>query len=83
MLFYENSAENWKLFPRACPGNHYIPDYFRAKAKNGNHALRTQLEERDITIPTGRRKAASVSLFTSLLEGEWEFYDVVAVVTSS
>ncbi|KAL5248220.1 hypothetical protein ACHWQZ_G017412 [Mnemiopsis leidyi] len=42
----------------------------RAKAKNGNHALRSQLEERNITIPTGRRKAASVSLFTSLLEGE-------------
>eukprot|EP00116_Pleurobrachia_bachei_P001540 sb/3461802/ len=42
----------------------------RAKAKNGNHALRTQLEERNISIPTGRRKAASTSLFTSLLEGE-------------
>ena len=44
--------------------------FTRAKAKNGNHALRSQLEERNITIPTGRRKAASVSLFTSLLEGK-------------
>ena len=53
----------------------------RAKAKNGNHALRSQLEERNITIPTGRRKAASVSLFTSLLEGRhldkyWKFLSV-------
>lgn len=42
----------------------------RAKSKNGNHYLRQQVDLHGIKIPTGRRKCSSVTLFTSLLEGE-------------
>ena len=41
----------------------------RAKSKNGGTALRQRLETIGLSLPPGRRKAASVSLLTSLVEG--------------
>lgn len=43
----------------------------RAKSKNGGTALRQRLETIGLSLPPGRRKAASVSLLTSLVEGMW------------
>ena len=42
----------------------------RAKSKNGGRALRDQLEKIGLNLPAGRRKAATVTLITSLAEGE-------------
>lgn len=42
----------------------------RAKAKNGGRCLREKLDKLGMTLPSGRRKAANVTLFTSLVEGE-------------
>nr|XP_051688002.1 LOW QUALITY PROTEIN: transcription factor AP-2-epsilon [Oryctolagus cuniculus] len=42
----------------------------RAKSKNGGRCLREQLEKIGLNLPAGRRKAANVTLLTSLVEGE-------------
>ncbi|XP_071964248.1 transcription factor AP-2-alpha-like isoform X2 [Antedon mediterranea] len=42
----------------------------RAKSKNGGRYLRERLEKIGLNLPAGRRKAANVTLFTSLVEGE-------------
>ena len=42
----------------------------RAKSKNGGKSLRERLEKIGLSLPAGRRKAANVTLFTSLVEGE-------------
>jgi len=42
----------------------------RAKSKNGGRALRDKLEKIGLNLPAGRRKAATVTLLTSLVEGE-------------
>lgn len=42
----------------------------RAKSKNGGKSLRDSLEKIGISLPAGRRKSASVTLLTSLVEGE-------------
>lgn len=42
----------------------------RAKAKNGGRCLREKLDQMGMALPSGRRKAANVTLFTSLVEGE-------------
>ena len=42
----------------------------RAKSKNGGRCLREKLDKMGMNLPSGRRKAASVTLFTSLVEGE-------------
>jgi hypothetical protein len=44
--------------------------YFRAKSKNGGRMLREKLEKIGVNLPAGRRKAATVTLLTSLVEGE-------------
>ena len=44
--------------------------YFRAKSKNGGRMLRDKLDKIGMTLPAGRRKAANVTLLTSLVEGE-------------
>ena len=44
--------------------------FCRAKSKNGGRALREQLEKIGLSLPAGRRKAATVTLITSLAEGE-------------
>ncbi|NWR58619.1 AP2E factor, partial [Bucorvus abyssinicus] len=42
----------------------------RAKSKNGGRCLRERLEKIGLNLPAGRRKAANVTLLTSLVEGE-------------
>uniref|UniRef100_A0A8C4QMD8 Transcription factor AP-2 gamma (activating enhancer binding protein 2 gamma) n=1 Tax=Eptatretus burgeri TaxID=7764 RepID=A0A8C4QMD8_EPTBU len=42
----------------------------RAKSKNGGRSLRDRLDKIGLNLPAGRRKAANVTLLTSLVEGE-------------
>ena len=42
----------------------------RAKSKDGGKHLRDKLDKLGMTLPAGRRKAANVTLLTSLVEGE-------------
>merc|ERR1719309_958566 len=42
----------------------------RAKSKNGGKCLRDKLDKIGLSLPAGRRKAANVTLLTSLVEGE-------------
>lgn len=42
---------------------------FSAKSKNGGRLLREKLEKIGLNLPAGRRKAANVTLLTSLVEG--------------
>ena len=44
----------------------------RAKSKNGGKFLRDKLDRIGLALPAGRRKAANVTLLTSLVEGEWK-----------
>jgi hypothetical protein len=44
--------------------------YLRAKSKNGGRMLREKLEKIGVNLPAGRRKAATVTLLTSLVEGK-------------
>jgi len=43
----------------------------RAKSKNGGRSLREKLDKIGLNLPAGRRKAANVTLLTSLVEGEF------------
>lgn len=43
--------------------------FYRAKSKNGGRLLREKLEKIGLNLPAGRRKAANVTLLTSLVEG--------------
>lgn len=43
---------------------------FSAKSKNGGRILRDKLEKIGVNLPAGRRKAATVTLLTSLVEGK-------------
>uniref|UniRef100_A0A8C2UTK6 Transcription factor AP-2-alpha n=1 Tax=Chinchilla lanigera TaxID=34839 RepID=A0A8C2UTK6_CHILA len=50
-----------------------IPDQTvikKAKSKNGGRSLREKLDKIGLNLPAGRRKAANVTLLTSLVEGE-------------
>ncbi|KAG8310472.1 Transcription factor AP-2-alpha [Homalodisca vitripennis] len=42
----------------------------RAKSKNGGRLLREKLEKIGLNLPAGRRKAANVTLLTSLVEAQ-------------
>ncbi|GAA6068211.1 transcription factor AP-2-alpha isoform X1, partial [Tachysurus ichikawai] len=42
----------------------------RAKSKNGGRSLREKLDKIGLNLPAGRRKAANVTLLTSLVEGD-------------
>src|SRR5699024_7864259 len=44
----------------------------RAKSKNGGKSLREKLEKIGLNLPAGRRKAANVTLLTSLVEGRYQ-----------
>lgn len=44
--------------------------FYRAKSKNGGKCLREKLEKIGLNLPAGRRKAANVTLLTSLVEGD-------------
>lgn len=48
-----------------------VIDSSRAKSKNGGRLLREKLEKIGLNLPAGRRKAANVTLLTSLVEGMW------------
>ncbi|KAF2978296.1 hypothetical protein EK904_004326, partial [Melospiza melodia maxima] len=48
----------------------FFPLYYRAKSKNGGRSLREKLDKIGLNLPAGRRKAANVTLLTSLVEGE-------------
>jgi transcription factor AP-2 len=61
--FYEGKLLNINLFLN-------IKINFRAKSKNGGRILREKLEKIGVNLPAGRRKAATVTLLTSLVEGE-------------
>lgn len=43
--------------------------HHRAKSKNGGRCLREKLDRLGLNLPAGRRKAANVTLLTSLVEG--------------
>ena len=47
---------------------------FRAKSKNGGRILRDKLDKIGLNLPAGRRKAANVTLLTSLVEGKRIIY---------
>lgn len=46
-----------------------FPSPCRAKSKNGGRSLREKLDKIGLNLPAGRRKAAHVTLLTSLVEG--------------
>lgn len=46
----------------------------RAKSKNGGRILREKLEKIGLNLPAGRRKAANVTLLTSLVEGKLQHF---------
>ena len=52
--------------------------HFRAKSKNGGKFLRDKLDRIGLALPAGRRKAANVTLLTSLVEGRMIMTDVLA-----
>lgn len=47
--------------------------WVRAKSKNGGRCLREKLDRLGLNLPAGRRKAANVTLLTSLVEGLCSF----------
>lgn len=51
----------------------YFIYILRAKSKNGGRLLREKLEKIGLNLPAGRRKAANVTLLTSLVEGKNNF----------
>lgn len=59
------STDHWSL-SLSLP----LPPLLRAKSKNGGRLLREKLEKIGLNLPAGRRKAANVTLLTSLVEGE-------------
>lgn len=54
------------LFDDVC----YLLCVPRAKSKNGGRCLREKLDRLGLNLPAGRRKAANVTLLTSLVEGK-------------
>ncbi|CAJ0573419.1 unnamed protein product, partial [Mesorhabditis spiculigera] len=58
----------WHFTEQQAPASQ--PRVFRAKSKNGGKSLRDSLEKIGLSLPAGRRKAGSVTLLTSLVEGE-------------
>lgn len=60
MPFYK-LAYSYNLFFCSC---------HRAKSKNGGRSLREKLDKIGLNLPAGRRKAANVTLLTSLVEGK-------------
>lgn len=50
--------------------SNYAFAILRAKSKNGGRSLREKLEKIGLNLPAGRRKAANVTLLTSLVEGK-------------
>lgn len=57
------------MFDHSLDHSESIVFLFRAKSKNGGKSLRESLEKIGLNLPAGRRKAANVTLLTSLVEG--------------
>lgn len=57
---------------------HALSLRLRAKSKNGGRSLREKLDKIGLNLPAGRRKAANVTLLTSLVEGKSSAVDHVA-----
>ncbi|XP_073481266.1 transcription factor AP-2-beta [Aquarana catesbeiana] len=57
-------------FQKGCMEQSIDSEMIRAKSKNGGRSLRERLEKIGLNLPAGRRKAANVTLLTSLVEGE-------------
>lgn len=55
----------------------------RAKSKNGGRSLREKLEKIGLNLPAGRRKAANVTLLTSLVEGKAGHLTLIPMFTDS
>lgn len=51
----------------------FYPSANRAKSKNGGRSLREKLDKIGLNLPAGRRKAANVTLLTSLVEGKSQY----------
>lgn len=70
------------LYSLAC--SHLLTIYqlslFRAKSKNGGKSLREKLEKIGLNLPAGRRKAANVTLLTSLVEGTDCNFDLFCLI---
>uniref|UniRef100_G3US50 Transcription factor AP-2-alpha n=1 Tax=Meleagris gallopavo TaxID=9103 RepID=G3US50_MELGA len=60
----------WVLHSPSRPSSNHLPLWNRAKSKNGGRSLREKLDKIGLNLPAGRRKAANVTLLTSLVEGE-------------
>ena len=58
------------IMTNICILNNFICFFFRAKSKNGGKYLRDKLDRIGLALPAGRRKAANVTLLTSLVEGK-------------
>ena len=67
---YSCAFLNWSgAFIPPCVLIHFI--YFSAKSKDGGRNLRDKLDKIGMALPAGRRKAANVTLLTSLVEGKF------------
>ncbi len=62
-------SPRWKKYAIGF-GENALFSRFRAKSKNGGRNLRDKLDKIGLALPAGRRKAANVTLLTSLVEGE-------------
>jgi hypothetical protein len=67
MLFYSTGCK--RLLHEGLMNEYVL--FFRAKSKNGGRLLREKLEKIGLNLPAGRRKAANVTLLTSLVEGKY------------
>ena len=54
----------------------------RAKSKDGGKVLRDKLDKIGMSLPAGRRKAANVTLLTSLVEGKNQQTEIVPTANS-
>lgn len=60
-------AERWAV--TGSNANSRVVFVCRAKSKNGGRELRESLERIGLSLPAGRRKAANITLLSSLVEG--------------
>lgn len=80
MLGSERSSVDMKCKCK-CVADGLSPSvWVRAKSKNGGRCLREKLDRLGLNLPAGRRKAANVTLLTSLVEGmdSFELYFFVS-----
>lgn len=69
----DQSLNSNPIFQNCSSKNNVLP-LSRAKSKNGGRLLREKLEKIGLNLPAGRRKAANVTLLTSLVEGKHSIF---------